>query len=118
MLNILEALSKLGGRGDTYLSGGHRRIRNSRHPWLPSEFEAIWALSGYLKKKKKSPKEVWCPGVGHHCVCKCVCPCRYEGLLRWSTGQGVSWGKCPSPGKQGMANIRCYSEPQGIVLVI
>lgn len=52
MLNILEPLSKLGGRGDAYLCNGHRMIRNSRHRWLRSEFEAIWATSGYLKKKK------------------------------------------------------------------
>jgi hypothetical protein len=68
MLNILKALSKLGGRGDTYLCGGHRRIRNSRHHWLPSEpfgfYQAVL--------KKKCPKDVWCPGVGRHCVCVSV----------------------------------------------
>lgn len=57
MLNILEPLSKLGGRGDAYLCNGHRMIRNSRHRWLHSEFEAIWATSGYLKKKKKILKK-------------------------------------------------------------
>lgn len=68
MLNILEALSKLGGRGDTYLRGGHWRIRNSRRHWLPRE---PFGLYQAVSKKKKSPKDVWCPGVGRHCVCEC-----------------------------------------------
>lgn len=76
MLNILEPLSKLGGRGDAYLCNGHRMIRNSRHRWLRSEFEAIWATSGYLKKKK-NPEEIWGPGVGCHCVCWCPGVCEH-----------------------------------------